>query len=86
MGRNDGRKEGESPQEGWTDSRNLASVDTDPLLAPYLQRPLQGLVGGGKLVHFVLVVRVPLEEGPHGLHLRPQVHPLLLQPLQERKE
>ena len=90
-----GQKEGRKKKKGWKERRKkrgrkslggadrfLASVNTDPRLAPYRQRPLQGLVGGGKLVHFVLVVRVPLEEGPHGLHLRPQVHPLLLQPLQ----
>lgn len=51
---------------------------TDPPPAPYLQRPVQGLVVRGELVHSVLVVGVPLDERPHGLHLHPQVQPLLL--------
>lgn len=78
-----GEKRERSP--GVLDSRGLCH-STGPPVAPYLQKPLQGLVVGRELVHFVLVVGVPLDERPHGLHLHPQVQPVLLQPLQWKKE
>lgn len=56
------------------------------LHGPYLQGPLQGLAVGGKLVHSVLVVGVPLDERPGGLHLHAQVQSLFLQALQQRKQ
>lgn len=59
---------------------------TGPPLAPYLQRPLQGLAVGRKLAHFLLVVEVPVDERPDGLHLHPQVQTLFLQHLRQRKE
>lgn len=49
-----------------------------PWPAPYLQELLQGLEVRGKLVHFVLVVGVLLDEGPHGLYLGSQFQPLFL--------
>lgn len=58
----------------------------DPRNSVYLQRPLQGLVVRGKLVHFVLVAGVPLDERPNGLYLCPQVQPFFLQPLQEKQQ
>lgn len=52
-----------------------------PSLVPYLQGPLQGLLVRGNLVHFVLVVRVPLGKRPHSLYLCPQIKAFFLQPL-----
>lgn len=52
-----------------------------PSLVPYLKGPLQGLLVRGNLVHFVLVVRVPLGKRPHSLYLCPQIETLFLQAL-----